>query len=82
MQYPARPELVFDLVDTLLCHVFWVCYKIRDHCMCEHSPKRGVFVKTATLDDLLEDFDLFDDRKERLQYVLELGDQVEGLPDE
>jgi cysteine desulfuration protein SufE len=39
-------------------------------------------VKTATLDDLLEDFELFDDRKERLQYVLELGDQVEGLPDE
>jgi cysteine desulfuration protein SufE len=39
-------------------------------------------VETATLDDLLEDFGLFDDRRERLQYVLELGDQVEGLPDE
>lgn len=39
-------------------------------------------MKTATLDELIEDFDLFDDRKERLQYVLELGDQVEGLPDE
>lgn len=39
-------------------------------------------MRTATLDDLIEDFDLFDDRKERLQYVLELGDQVEGLPDQ
>ena len=39
-------------------------------------------METATLDDLLEDFGLFDDRRERLQYVLELGDQVEGLPDE
>ncbi len=39
-------------------------------------------MRTATLDELIEDFDLFDDRKERLQYVLELGGQVEGLPDE
>jgi cysteine desulfuration protein SufE len=39
-------------------------------------------VKSATLDELLEDFDLFDDRMERLQYVLELGDQVDGLPDQ
>jgi len=39
-------------------------------------------VRSATLDELLEDFDLFDDRMERLQYVLELGDQVDGLPDE
>jgi len=39
-------------------------------------------VKTATLDDLLEDFELFDDRRERLQHVLELGHQVPGLPDE
>jgi cysteine desulfuration protein SufE len=39
-------------------------------------------VKSATLDELLEDFDLFDDRMERLQYVLELGYQVDGLPDD
>jgi len=39
-------------------------------------------VKSATLEELVEDFDLFDDRMERLQYVLELGDQVDGLPEE
>jgi cysteine desulfuration protein SufE len=35
-----------------------------------------------TADELMEEFALFDDWNDRFQYIIELGDQLDTLPDE
>ncbi len=36
---------------------------------------------TAAIDDLVESFELFDDWEERYRYIIELGDQLDSMPD-
>lgn len=39
-------------------------------------------MKTASLEELLDDFDFLSDWEDRYRYIIELGDEVEGMPDE
>jgi len=39
-------------------------------------------VKTATIDDLVEDFEFLDTWEDRYRYIIELGDQLEDMPAE
>lgn len=39
-------------------------------------------MSNAAVDELLDTFDLFDDWEERYQYIIELGDELEHLPEE
>jgi len=39
-------------------------------------------VKTATIDDLVEDFEFLDAWEDRYRYIIELGDQLEDMPAE
>ncbi len=38
-------------------------------------------MKTVTIEELVEEFEFLDDR-DRTQYIIELGDELEPLPDE
>jgi len=38
-------------------------------------------VKTATLDELVEDFEFLDAWEDRYRYIIELGDELEQMPD-
>lgn len=37
-------------------------------------------MKTATIDELVEDFDFLDAWEDRYRYIIELGDDLEGMP--
>lgn len=38
-------------------------------------------MKTATLDELVEDFEFLDAWEDRYRYIIELGDELEQMPD-
>jgi cysteine desulfuration protein SufE len=38
-------------------------------------------VKTATLEELVEDFEFLDAWEDRYRYIIELGDELEKMPD-
>ena len=37
---------------------------------------------TTAIDDLVESFELFDDWEEKYRYIIELGDELDAMPDE
>jgi cysteine desulfuration protein SufE len=37
---------------------------------------------TAAIDDLVESFDLFDDWEEKYRYIIELGDELDAMPND
>jgi cysteine desulfuration protein SufE len=39
-------------------------------------------VKTANLDELLDDFEFLSDWQDRYRYIIELGDELEAMPEE
>lgn len=39
-------------------------------------------MKTATIDNLVEDFEFLDAWEDRYRYIIELGDELEGMPAE
>lgn len=47
----------------------------------EYSQERTFVVKTATLDELVEDFEFLDTWEDRYQYIIEFGDDLEKMPE-
>lgn len=46
-----------------------------------NRQERTIVVKTATLEELVDDFEFLDAWEDRYRYIIELGDELEKMPE-